>query len=112
MRGHISVMTFNFHCQRERSGKIKVRNMPLFIFLFFKILYFHFFDVMPRCEKITCPDIWPSLPTGASPIERRGTVSDMEIRCIEVDEMLKDIEENLQCLTMGILDISTDDLPR
>ena len=36
----------------------------------------------------------------------------MDIHCIEVDEMLKDIKENLKCLTMGIPDISIDDLPR
>ena len=30
----------------------------------------------------------------------------------EVDEELRDIEENLQCLTMGIPDVTTTEVPR
>ena len=63
-------------------------------------------------KKISCADIGPSRPVGASPIERRGAVREMVIRCTEVDEELDKMEENIQRLTMGILDISIDDLPR
>ena len=34
------------------------------------------------------------------------------IWCTELDEDLEDSEEKIQCLTMGIPDISIDDLPR
>ena len=61
---------------------------------------------------MSCADVGPSCPAGASPIERRGEVQDMVIHCNKVDEELNEMEENLQCLTVGIKENSIDDLPR
>ena len=61
---------------------------------------------------MTCVDIGPSCPSGSSSIKTQGVVRDMEIHRIDVDEKIREIEENLQCLTMGIPKISTNDLPR
>ena len=57
-------------------------------------------------------DVEPSHTTGAAPIERRGPVQEMVIRHTEEYEELEEMETNLEHLTMGILDISTDGLSR
>ena len=62
--------------------------------------------------KIICVDMGPACPVGASPIKRRVAVRDMVVHHYEADEELRDIEDKLQHLTVGILDISTDDLLR
>ena len=47
-----------------------------------------------------------------SPIDRRVGIRDMVAYLFKEDEELGDLEENLQHLTVGILDVATDDLPR
>ena len=47
-----------------------------------------------------------------SPILRREGAREMVAYRSKVDEELGDLEENLQCLTIGILDVTIDDLPR
>ena len=49
---------------------------------------------------------------GMSPISKRAGTRDMMVYHSEAEEELRYIEENLQRLTVGILDVSTDDLPR
>ena len=61
---------------------------------------------------MTCVDIGPSCPSRVSFIERQRVVIDMEIYRTEADEELVEIEDNLHRLTVGITNISTDDLPR
>ena len=51
-------------------------------------------------------------PVGASPIERRGVVRDMDVRNIEAEDGIQEIEDNLQILVVGVSNISIDDLPR
>ena len=63
-------------------------------------------------QKISCADVGPSCLVGASPIERRGVVQEMVIYCTKEDEDIDEMEENLQCLTMGIPDVTTDKVPR
>ena len=62
--------------------------------------------------KLICAEIGPVRPARASPIERWVEVRDMVVHHSKEDEDLRDIEENLQCLTVGIPDVSTYDLPR
>ena len=45
---------------------------------------------------MSCADIGPSHPAGASPIERRGAVREMAIRRTKENEELEEIKENLQ----------------
>ena len=59
-----------------------------------------------------CVEIGPICPARALPIERKAEVRDMVVHRSEADEELKDIEENLQHLIVGIPDVSTDYLPR
>ena len=47
-----------------------------------------------------------------SAIARRVGTRDMMLYCSEVDEELRDLEENLQRLTVGIPDMTTDEVPR
>ena len=47
-----------------------------------------------------------------SPISRRAHTKDMILYRFEADEELKDLEENLQRLTVGIPDVTTNEVPR
>ena len=47
-----------------------------------------------------------------SPISRQEGTRDMVAYRSEADEDLGYLEENMQCLTVGILDVTTDDLLR
>ena len=47
-----------------------------------------------------------------SPIEMQEGVRYMVVHCCKSDEDLGDLEENLHRLTVVILDVTTDDLPR
>ena len=47
-----------------------------------------------------------------SHISRREGTRDMVAYRSEADEELGYLEENSQCLTIGIIDVTTDDLPR
>ena len=47
-----------------------------------------------------------------SPISRREGTREMVAYRSKKDEELRDLEENLQHLTVGIPDVTTDDLPR
>ena len=47
-----------------------------------------------------------------SPISRWEGTKEMVAYCSEADEELGDLEENLQRLTVGISDVTIDDLPR
>ena len=49
---------------------------------------------------------------GMSPIARRVGTRDMMVYHSEAEEELGDVEEKLQCLTMGIPDVATDRVPR
>ena len=62
--------------------------------------------------KTICTDIGPVRLARASPIERWVVVIDMVVHYSKEDDEIGDIEENLQCLTVGIPDVSTNDLPR
>ena len=47
-----------------------------------------------------------------SPIARKAGTKDMMLYRSEADEELRYLEENLQRLTVGILDMTTDEVPR
>ena len=54
----------------------------------------------------------PVRPTDMSPISRRVGTREMVDYSSEPNEELGYLEENLQSLTVGIPDVTTDDLPR
>ena len=89
----------------------EVINMLSIMFLIFEFL-FHFYLVMLRQVRMICADIGPAHPARASPIERKVAFIYMVVHLSEEDEELRDIEENMQLLTVGIPNVSIDDLPR
>ena len=95
MRGQTLAMNQSPHFPRGRSGMTEVRKKPLSMFFYIFNFIFDFYVVMQRCTKMSCKDVRPSCPAGASPIERRGAVQEMVICRTEVDEDLDKMEENL-----------------
>ena len=61
---------------------------------------------------MSCVEIGPVHPTGMLPIERCAIFRDMAVHRSEENEDLGYLEEDLNRLTVGILDVTTDDLPR
>jgi hypothetical protein len=53
----------------------------------------------------------PFKPVGSSPIQRRGEIGAVVGRGVASKD-IKEIEHNLEGLTMDILDIIVDELPR
>ena len=73
---------------------------------------FNFYFVMLRQVKMICVDIGHVHPARMFPIERQGWVIYMVVHHFKADEELGDLGENLHHLIVGILDVTTNDLPR
>ena len=59
-----------------------------------------------------CADIGPVRLVGMSPIEKQKGVIDMMAYRSKEDDELGDMNENLQRFSVGIPDVTTDDLPK
>ena len=107
MRALNSAVTLTFRSHLVDSGVILVRNknpkMEM-VFLCFDVLYFLCLVMRLECFHA---DVGVARPGGTSPLDRGVGARFV----LQGDDVTGDLEENLERLTLDILDASIDDLP-
>ena len=102
-----SGVTLIYHFHLVRSGETLVRNKTLkwkFVILYF--YFFYFLRVVTR-PKYLHTDVGVARPGGSSPLDRREGARFVP----QGDDMMGELEENLERLTLDIPDAWIDDLP-
>ena len=107
MQALTSAVTLTYRFHLVDSGVISVRNknhkMEI-LFLYFDVLYFLCLVTRLECFHAY---IRAARPRGASPLDRRARGRYVP----QGDDVTGELEENLESLTLDILNASIDDLP-